>query len=243
MNDPRRPPIFVLSSFVTALACAACAATPPAAAPVPASSSPTTLRALYGLSRPPSIPASRTAIVLVDFQEEFFHGRLSIPDGAAAVEHAAALLRWARANGVLVVHVRNVAQSPRSLLFAAGSPTTAIVADLAPAPGEIVLTKSMAGAFSRTDLDATLKGKGIELLVVGGIMTHLAVDTTVRDGMVLGYRVIVAADATATRTLPGPPGEPPIDHRTVQRASLAALADRFADVLAVDEIARLPIVR
>jgi nicotinamidase-related amidase len=98
----------------------------------------------------------------------------------------------------------------------------------------------MAGAFSKTDLDAHLRVSGIDTLLVAGIMTHLAVDSTARDAAILGYRVIVAADATATRTLPGAAGAPSVDATTLQRASLAAMADRFADVMTASEIAQLP---
>jgi len=207
------------------------AAPPPSAAP-PAT--PPTLRALYGLHAPTSFDADRTALVLIDFQEEFFSGRLPIPDGARAVDRAAELLRWARRTGISVVHVRNVARA-ESPLFAAGSPTVAPVAVLSARDGETVVIKSMAGAFSKTDLDATLRARRVDTLVLAGIMTHLAVDTSARDATVLGYKVVVASDATATRDLPG------IDHATLQRASLAALSDRFADVMTTEAVLAVPV--
>jgi nicotinamidase-related amidase len=74
------------------------------------------------------------------------------------------------------------------------------------------------------------------------MMTHLAVDTTARDGTVLGYQVLVVTDATATRSLPGPGGGV-VDHATLQRATLAALADRFADLLPTEELLSLPVAR
>ena len=104
----------------------------------------------------------------------------------------------------------------------------------------IVLTS---GAFSRTDLHQTLAARGVELLVIAGLMTHLAVDTSARDGTVLGYQVVVVSDATATRSLPAADGEGLVDHSTLQRAALAALADRFAEVLTTDEVLALPVRR
>ena len=61
-------------------------------------------------------------------------------------------------------------------------------------------------------------------------MTHLAVDSTARDGTVLGYTVVVASDATATRDLLDPDKATRVHHADVQRVALACLADRFADV-------------
>jgi nicotinamidase-related amidase len=101
------------------------------------------------------------------------------------------------------------------------------------------MVKHLAGAFSRTDLDQRLRTLGVHRLVLAGIMTHLAVDTSARDAAVLGYEVIVAADATATRSLPGVLGGPSIDAATVKLVALASLADRFAEVLDVEQIRAL----
>ena len=86
-----------------------------------------------------------------------------------------------------------------------------------------------------------MRTRGIDTLIVGALMTHLAVLVTVIDASVLGYHVLVAADSTETRHLPGLPGEPTLDAPTLQRAALATLSDRFADVLHSSEIVRLPL--
>jgi nicotinamidase-related amidase len=214
------------------------------ASPVPsaalAAGEPTTLRALYRLPRTGAIDPAQTALVLVDFQEEFVSGKLPIPTAPAAVERARVLLEWARTSRVHVLHVQNVTR-PGSMLFAPESPTIALLAPLRPRDGEAVVVKHLAGAFSRTDLDQRLKALGVQRVVLAGIMTHLAVDTSARDAAVLGYEVIVAADATATRSLPGVLGGPPIDAATVKQVALASLADRFAEILDVEQIRALPL--
>jgi nicotinamidase-related amidase len=201
-----------------------------------------TLRTLYGLKPPAQLVPSRTALVLVDFQDEFVHGRLVVADPARAIGRAAELLRWARTNGLLVVHVRNIASRPDSPIFAASSPTSEIVPELRPAPGsrEQVVTKSSGGAFTKTDLDARLRSADVDTLVVAGIMTHLAVDSSARDATILGYRVVVASDACTTRSLPGLDGDV-FDATTVHRVALASLADRFADVMPASRIIALPL--
>jgi nicotinamidase-related amidase len=128
-------------------------------------------------------------------------------------------------------------------LFAPGASTSAFVPELAPGPQDLVLVKATGGAFSRTKLDDELRSRGIDTLIVAGFMTHLAVLTTANDGSSLGYRVLVAADATATRTLPGAIATASIDAKNLQRASLATLADRVADVLSSAAITKLPVVR
>jgi isochorismate hydrolase len=72
-------------------------------------------------------------------------------------------------------------------------------------------------------------------------MTHLAVNTTASDAVVLGYRVIVAADAAATRALPGAAGHAGVDASTLHRVALAIMADRVADVMPTDSVLKLPV--
>jgi nicotinamidase-related amidase len=106
-----------------------------------------------------------------------------------------------------------------------------------------VITKAAAGAFSRTDLDEQLRRRKVDTLIIAGLMTHLAVAITVSDATVLGYRTLVASDATATRSLPATDGGGVVDEATLQRAALAALADRTADALTTEALVRLPVDR
>jgi nicotinamidase-related amidase len=74
-------------------------------------------------------------------------------------------------------------------------------ADLAPGlaeSGDILITKSTWGAFFCTDLDAELKSRGIRTIVLGGVATHVGVDTTARQAWELGYELVIARDATTS---------------------------------------------
>jgi DNA-binding transcriptional LysR family regulator len=90
-------------------------------------------------------------------------------------------------------------------------------------------------------LQPLLHDAGIDTIIVAGLMTHLAVSLTAADGTLLGYRVIVAADATASRDLPAASGARAISHEVVHQAALAALADRFADVMTAGAVRALPL--
>src|SRR6185503_1556356 len=74
-----------------------------------------------------------------------------------------------------------------------------------------------------SDLDAQLRRRGIESLLIAGTSTNVCCESTARDAMMLDCRVIVLSDATAARTLE--------EHV----ASLNNLALFFADVMSVDE--------
>jgi nicotinamidase-related amidase len=61
-------------------------------------------------------------------------------------------------------------------------------------------------------------------------MTHLCISSTVRAALDFGYGCTVVAAATGTRDLPDGQGGV-VDAVSLQRAELAALADRFAVVV------------
>jgi nicotinamidase-related amidase len=65
-------------------------------------------------------------------------------------------------------------------------------------PSDIVVTKKRPSAFFATDLDIVLRGLGITEVVVCGVSTNWAVESTVRDAHSHDYEVVVVADATGT---------------------------------------------
>ena len=56
-------------------------------------------------------------------------------------------------------------------------------------------------AFSNTELDEVLKSRGIEDVILAGVVTSICIDSTGRAAHERGYRVSVLQDCTAGRTL------------------------------------------
>ena len=77
------------------------------------------------------------------------------------------------------------------------SPGTAVHDRVAPEPDDIIVRKVRVGAFSTTDLDAQLRERGVDTLILAGISTSGVVLSTVRDASDRDYRVLVVSDATA----------------------------------------------
>ena len=73
-----------------------------------------------------------------------------------------------------------------------------VIADLAPAAGELVIDKNTSSVFNSTGLEWLLRNMEIETLVVAGMATDMCVETTARDAADRGFNVIVVEDATAT---------------------------------------------
>ncbi|HEY0834874.1 MAG TPA: cysteine hydrolase family protein [Azospirillum sp.] len=194
---------------------------------------PRTLLAMAGAPAHPA-PLDRAALVIIDAQVEYTTGGLPLAGMDAAVAEVARLLDLARRHGVPVFHIVHHGK-PGGALFDPEGPGSAIIPAVAPIDGEAVVVKGLPNAFAGTDLHARLKATGRTELIVAGFQTHMCVSATARAALDLGYRNTVVAAATATRDLPGPAGGPAGDvvpAAELQRAELAALADRFAIVVA-----------
>lgn len=198
-----------------------------------------TIRTMTGAKARTSFGTTKTALMVIDFQNEYFSGRMPIPNGSAALSNAKRLIEWADEHGIPVYHVQHVTP-PGAPIFADGSSTVEFHPDIAPAPHHKTVRKTSVSIFPTTDIDAQLKNAKIETLVISGLMTHACVSGAARDAVPLGYEVVIASDACATRDITGPDGKT-IPHETLHNASLVTLSDTFAEILDTDALLSLPI--
>ena len=147
--------------------------------------------------------AGRTcALVMIDLQASNA-GLPFQPHSFAAVVHNANVVAAAvRASGGLVAHTH--VRMAEMLDLPADEPLpnpppapdgSAFAADAGPAAGDVVVTKRQWGAFYATDLDQTLRRRGIGTLLIGGVATEFGVESTVRDAYDRGYRLVFVEDA------------------------------------------------
>ena len=78
--------------------------------------------------------------------------------------------------------------------------------ELIPEIGELteadeVVEKNTYSAFENTRLQEMLVEKGVEEVIITGVMTNLCCETTAREAFVKGFRVFFSTDATATSDL------------------------------------------
>jgi ureidoacrylate peracid hydrolase len=114
--------------------------------------------------------------------------------------------------------------------LSAGDPGNALWHAMEPAPGDLTVRKSRFSAFIQgsSDLHDILRARGIDTVIVTGTTTNTCCQTTALDAMMLDYKVIFVADATATRT----------DEQHL--ATLANILNVFGDVRPTEEVAALP---
>jgi nicotinamidase-related amidase len=199
-----------------------------------------TLRTLSGAPRTTALDSGTTALIVIDFQLEYFdRGRVPIPDGAKAMANANRLIDFADSHRVPVFHLQHVGPAGGPL-FASDGELVGFHPDIQPRPNHVSLQKSTASSFASTRLHDALRERGVKTVIISGLMTHMCVSTTARDAKPLGYQVIVAGDAAATRSIDAWDGGT-VDHAALHRAALTELTDSFAEVLTTDGITGLEV--
>ena len=167
-----------------------------------------------------------TALVVIDMQRDFIEpGGFGAALGndvsrlGAIVPTVRALLDWARAGQLAVLHTREGhrpdladcppaklrrgdpalrigAKGPMGRILVDGEPGNHIVPALAPVGDEPVLVKPGKGAFWATPLDEMLRWRGITHLILAGVTTEVCVQTTMREANDRGYECLLIEDAT-----------------------------------------------
>ena len=175
-----------------------------------------------------------TALLIIDIQKDYFPGgKMELVEPLAAAKKAYMLLQCFREHGGKHVHIQHVALKPDATFFISGDRGTDIHDSVAHFEGEPIVQKHYPNSFRETNLLEMLKGWETERLVVCGMMTHMCVDATVRAAADLGFQVLLAEDACATRDLKY--GETVIPAEHVHKAFLAALKS-YGQVLTAEQI-------
>ncbi|MFH1031771.1 MAG: isochorismatase family cysteine hydrolase [Chloroflexota bacterium] len=82
-----------------------------------------------------------------------------------------------------------------------GTKGAEVIDELNPKPTDVMIQKRMLSGFFASDLDFTLRQKGVTTLIVTGIAGSGCVLKTVMDAYELGYEVIVPADGCASLSI------------------------------------------
>ncbi|MFR9795052.1 isochorismatase family protein [Streptomyces sp. MS06] len=155
-----------------------------------------------------TVDPARAVLLVHDLQQHFLS---PFPAGAQPLTgmlgNTARLCARARRVGLPVVYsAQRGGQTPaeRGLQLDFWGPGTAddpealaVPAEVAPEPGDLVLTKWKYSAFVRTDLEARMRRWGRDQLVVTGVYAHIGVLMTACDAWMRDIRAFVVADAVA----------------------------------------------
>ena len=182
-----------------------------------------------------TVHIDKTALLVIDIQNDYFPGgKMELEGSDAAAHNAAKALDKFRRAGMAVFHVRHLSTRPGSTFFIPGTAGADIHAAVRPKEGEPVIEKNFPNSFRNTDLKQKLEALGVKELVVAGMMTHMCVDASVRHAADLGYKVTLLADACATRAQSF--GGENVPARQVHAAFLASLNGFYAKVINSDQL-------
>ena len=172
-----------------------------------------------------SIDKQKTALLVMDCQNDVVHkdGKIAVGFGFTpmiekngTLKHIRTVLDAARAARVPVIYIEiaidrlRPEEFPRRGPFFLNMPALAATAlkkgtwgaaihdEVKPAPGEPVIGKWIVSAFARSQLDETLKQKGVTELILTGVATNMVVESTARDAIERGYSIITVEDAVTT---------------------------------------------
>lgn len=154
---------------------------------------------------------------------------------ASAIANTVPLLQAARERGWFIAHSRIVyaddaadhnvfsMKVPAMLTLKENEQRSAIVSELAPVAGELVVRKTVPSAFFGTPLAQWLTQRGVQTLVVAGAVTSGCVRASVVDAMSWGFRPVVLSDCVGDRAIA------PHD------ASMFDMQQKYAAVMTRDE--------
>jgi nicotinamidase-related amidase len=172
-----------------------------------------------------TLDPAKTALILIEYQNEFTSdGGVLHPAVSAVMEktgmlaNTKALVDAARTAGVTIMHAPitfapgygELSHHPYGILkgvvdgsaFVKGTWGAAIIDDLTPADGDIVIEgKRGLDTFASTNLDFILRSKGIDTIILGGFLTNCCVESTMRTGYEHGFRVLTLTDCTAATSV------------------------------------------
>ena len=197
------------------------------------------------------------ALIIVDMQNDFLHpkgfvprhaGSIGIPQASfdllrsptAAIKkladhfHGAArpvvyvYTAWETDYSDVAIPLKNMRDTAqREGALVRDSWGAAVIDELTPREGSVLVMKKSYGGFFQTPLDRVLRNRGVTTLFLTGVATNFCVETTAREAVAYGYEIAVVSDATATYDPEG------------HQASLKVLATGFGDVLTTDEVIAL----
>jgi len=168
-----------------------------------------------------SLTPSETAVVLIEFQNDFTSEGGALHEAVASVmeqtdmlANSTSVAAQARTAGATVIHAPisfaegygEISANPYGILagvvqshaFVKGSWGAEIVDVLAPEPGDIVVEgKRGLDAFASTNLDFILRSKGIKNIALGGFLTNCCVESTMRSAYERGFNVFTLTDCVA----------------------------------------------
>lgn len=184
----------------------------------------------------------KTALLLIEIQNDYFpNGRMPIEKSTYVAAKGKQLLQAYRAREWPVIHAQHISTRANDTYFLPCTKGSEFHPDFQPAKGEFIVKKHYPNSFRDTALMSVLAKNQITHLTVCGMMTHNAVDATVKAAYDNGLLCTVLHDACATKDLHF--NEAILPAQNVHHSFLAAMEPVYASVLNTDTFLQMISVR
>jgi len=173
------------------------------------------------------------ALIVIDLQNDYFGGgNMELVNIDATLKKTNKLIQFAREQRYKIFIIQHFAAKGASF-FAPKTKGVEINKDLDIQSG-IIISKNYPNSFRETKLHEELQANNIDSIIICGAMSHMCIDTTVRAGFDLGYKIELASDACATRDLEFK--DEIIKAKDVHNSFMTALGSAFCEVRDTNEI-------
>ncbi len=182
-----------------------------------------------------ALDPGRAALLVIDMNVYFASpaGRSYLPMTEPVIPNLKRLLEFWRTAGAPVIFTRHGHEGDHDLgmlgrffsdYIRVDEPEAEIISELSPYDNETVIRKKTYDAFLGTPLSSILEEKGVDQVLVTGVLTHMCCETTARSAFCRGFEVYVAVDAMASSS----------EERHL--GSLLSMADSVAVMMSTTEI-------
>jgi bifunctional isochorismate lyase / aryl carrier protein len=153
------------------------------------------------------IQKDRVALLVIDMQRHFCDPESSffVPGSDQLAKKLSALADTFRKNKCPIIFTRHIDSDQKDNLMLRWwserirkeDPVSEVMEILEPSRGTTII-KNQYDGFLHTELEKTLRDKGIRQVVICGVLTNLCCETTARSAFMRGFEVYFVKDGTAT---------------------------------------------
>lgn len=176
----------------------------------------------------------KTALLIIDVQKAIDHPSWGRRNNVDAEKNIQRLLEHWRKHKREVIHIQHLSSEAESS-YRPNQEGCDFKEEVHPLEGEKVIQKRVQNAFINTDLEAYLRAKGLNELLITGVITNNSVEASARMAGNLGFKTTVIEDATASFDKQDLKGHWHTAE-TVHALSLANLKDEYADIKSTQAI-------
>ena len=149
-----------------------------------------------------SVDPRKTAVMVIDMQNDFIEekGKLYVPRSEKLIKPIKSILDKAREAGATIIYTQDWHHEDDPEFEVWGEHALAdswgaeIVEELKPKEGEFVVRKPSYDAFYGTPLEHILRYRGLENLILTGVLANICVLHTAGSAAMRGYRLIIPVD-------------------------------------------------